>query len=413
MKGLIAASSAVTAGTPTAPVFTTPVAAPFASYVENPVSTPVVTTVASSMVPAISATIGTVQTPTVAAVENTSKIQTTCGPKLFCAGEIAENKIKFLIDTGSQVNIVSIADLSKNALKKLEPSTVELTCYDGSGIDVIGMIKTTLHLGSIKLPSTTFFVVGNTLKAILGTPTLKDMTINLKKMVMTTTEATANKVILTKEPVDNLSSSNFNIKSRRKTLSEERRWARLLQKVTIPAKTEMMVRVGLEKPVKSAITGATDTQHADGQQQILIGKSISNFTPNQSSGLIGICNISNDSMTLNAGQRMTKFTETEVAEETGKQHASFQEIMKEIRIGDCPKTTKEEIKQLLFNYHDVFASSNGPISQTDRIHYDLHTSATTPIAQQKYKTPYYLRGEMQQIIEKNIKQGLMEPCSSP
>ena len=232
-------------------------------------------------------------------------------------------------------------------------------------------------------------------------------------MVMTTTDAPANEVVLTKEPVDDLSTSNFNIKSRRKTLSKERIWARLKETAVIPAKTEKMVIIGLEQPVKSAFTGATDTLIAEGRHDILIGKSISAFTPNESSAIIRICNISDNPVTLKAGRRMTKIIETEIAEEKVKKHASFKEIMDEIKIGACSRPMKNQIEELLFNYQDIFASTDGPISRTDKMEYEIHTTTEVPIAQQKYKTPYFLRGEMKRIIEKNIEQGLMEPCSSP
>jgi hypothetical protein len=45
--------------------------------------------------------------------------------------------------------------------------------------------------------------------------------------------------------------------------------------------------------------------------------------------------------------------------------------------------------------------------------YNIDTGSAAPVASQRYKTPYYLRQELKQIINSNVKSGLLKPCSSP
>ena len=64
-------------------------------------------------------------------------------------------------------------------------------------------------------------------------------------------------------------------------------------------------------------------------------------------------------------------------------------------------------------FSDVFASDVKALSSTDQVEFDIDTGASPPVAQQKYRTPYYLRDEMRRIIDRNVSERLMEPCSSP
>ena len=68
---------------------------------------------------------------------------------------------------------------------------------------------------------------------------------------------------------------------------------------------------------------------------------------------------------------------------------------------------------LLQEFKDVFASDSTTLGKTDTVEFDIDTGTSPPVAQQKYRTPYFLRQEMRQIIDRNIENGLMEPCSSP
>ena len=87
--------------------------------------------------------------------------------------------------------------------------------------------------------------------------------------------------------------------------------------------------------------------------------------------------------------------------------------METVEIGDLPQSKRNKIEQLLRTYSDVFATDDEPLGKTDAVEFTINTGDSSPISQQKYRTPYYLRNELKRIIDKNVENGLMAECSSP
>ena len=49
---------------------------------------------------------------------------------------------------------------------------------------------------------------------------------------------------------------------------------------------------------------------------------------------------------------------------------------------------------MIKNFHDVFAGEDDYLSETSAAIYDVDTENAAPQAQQRYRTPYYIRNEM-------------------
>ena len=90
-----------------------------------------------------------------------------------------------------------------------------------------------------------------------------------------------------------------------------------------------------------------------------------------------------------------------------------QKLLQEIEIGSTSKLMQQKARNLIQEYQDVFATDDDELGQTNSAIYDINTGTAAPQAQQRYKTPYYLRSEMERIIKKNVDSGLMAPISSP
>ena len=88
-------------------------------------------------------------------------------------------------------------------------------------------------------------------------------------------------------------------------------------------------------------------------------------------------------------------------------------LKKKIRIGKSIAVYEKDILDLITEYSDVFADENEPLGKTDAVEFDVDTRSHPPVAYQKYRTPYLLRTQLKQIIDKNLQNGLMEVCSSP
>ena len=61
----------------------------------------------------------------------------------------------------------------------------------------------------------------------------------------------------------------------------------------------------------------------------------------------------------------------------------------------------------------MFATDDDNLGETNAVEYDIDTENSAPQAQQRYRTPFYLRNEMNEIIKRKISSGLILPTSSP
>ena len=93
--------------------------------------------------------------------------------------------------------------------------------------------------------------------------------------------------------------------------------------------------------------------------------------------------------------------------------AKIADIRKKVKIGTTIGHFKQRIDNLLVRYSDVFAGADEPLGETSAAEFDVDTGSSPPVAQQKYKTPYFLRNELKNIIDRNLATALMEECTSP
>ena len=332
---------------------------------------------------------------------------TNAGPKYYVDANIVGQEISMLLDTGSQVTLINESDCPADVRAKLAPPTVELNAYNGSKIDIRGVFETDICLGNIKIPKTMVYVTTKNLKPILGTPALSKLTIDFQGKHIRQNQA--------KCPIRPTSNefdlSNFNIQAK-----AERRQRELYQlysttETIIPAQTEVILTAKIQNNFKGYGLFVTEPETGSIPSTI-IAKSVSNFSPTARETIVRLCNISNDPVQIRARKPLVKTAAVEaIAAKNLDERTS--DIMKDVRIGKPGSYYKKEIKDLLSRYTDVFAAENEPLGKTDAVEFDIDTGSSPPIAQQKYKTPYFLRNELKRIIDKNIANGLMEECSSP
>ena len=86
-----------------------------------------------------------------------------------------------LVDTGSQVNIISAAECPAEILSTLAPSPFVVNAYNGSSIDILGTFKTDIKLGSIIIAEVPILVTNERFKSILGTPALERLQIDFNQ----------------------------------------------------------------------------------------------------------------------------------------------------------------------------------------------------------------------------------------
>ena len=70
-------------------------------------------------------------------------------------------------------------------------------------------------------------------------------------------------------------------------------------------------------------------------------------------------------------------------------------------------------KQDLSNYDDAFALDSSELGSTDLVTHTIDTANHPPIPQQARRTPFALRDQIDEMVQKMVMQGVIEPSQSP
>ena len=112
-----------------------------------------------------------------------NSIQSNIGPKCTVQTIFLNQPVKFLLDSGSQVNTIPQMYIPEEIMKNLKPSPYNLSGYSNSEINVFGIFETDIKINHIQIEKITFFVVDNNRTPVLGTPVFsqENITMNLFK----------------------------------------------------------------------------------------------------------------------------------------------------------------------------------------------------------------------------------------
>ena len=386
-----------------------------------------------------------------------------CGPKPTINVQILGINQLALIDSGSQVNAVYKGHLPTEVLQNLTPASHTITSFTGNQVSIAGTFVTDVQIKSIKLKKCYFYVTNEPRSTIIGTPAIKFSNIKID-IPNSCIEQNVNGGIR-RETFDKDSQNNSQID----TLSLKVKPVPPLQMevtspVTIPRRSTKWLSLSSRYPIKcQQYYASTDAFDHNLEQGILVGKSVSVLGPEKDTCIIRLCNINDHDVVIRPNQRIINLHTVEVLESTidsindstldstidstkesnldstsnsinavnavidsnidstkiestkrvSNPEIKLQKVLGDIKIGTKNRESIDKIHNIIRQNLDAFATDDEPLGCTDKAIYDIDTGNTPPTAQQRYRTPYYLRDEMQRIIQKNVNNGLMEPCSSP
>jgi len=195
--------------------------------------------------------------------------------------------------------------------------------------------------------------------------------------------------------------------------------------IIVPKRSTKFIKISSRHPVeKPAYFSTLDAFDHNMESGILVGKSLSILTPDKPNCILRLCNVNDHDVTIKPLRRIINLYAVETKEdgeiptsinqlETAGHKTKFDQVIMDVKIGTKNKDSISAVHKLIAENLDAFAIDNEPLGQTDKAVYDINTGNSPPVAQARYRTPYYLRDEMKKIIDKNVASGLMEPCSSP
>jgi len=148
-----------------------------------------------------------------------------------------------LVDSGSQVNIVSVNDCHPDVLSQLAPSPVEVSGYDGSPINIRGVFETDITIGGIKICKTQIFVTESKYKAVLGTPVLDQLVIDLPAQMLRKNGRVAK---ISKSATD-IGAWNYSLQTTQGAKSHEKFQLFATSKTTINPFTEAIIPIQIQR----------------------------------------------------------------------------------------------------------------------------------------------------------------------
>ena len=353
-----------------------------------------------------------------------SKESPECGPKPTILSDILGRKLSVLLDTGSQVNAISQNQLPEEILHKLSPSRYTISSYTGNEVDVMGTFTTDIKIGPILLKNCYFYVSRDNRKTIIGTPALKANKIIIDLAGNNIRQGDHIESLEDQTGIQiSISEINLRIFPTRPTPPLQ---MHSTKRIIIPKRSTTFITISARHPVERTAHFATlDTFDHNMEPGILVGKSLSMLSPDEPYCLLRLCNVNDHDVTINPYHRIINLHAVELMEdssntssvinqlETTSNETKFDQVIKDVKIGTNNKDSISAVRKLIYENLDAFAIDDEPLGQTDKAIYDVNTGNSPPVAQGRYRTPYYLRDEMKKIIDKNVASGLMEPCCSP
>lgn len=341
----------------------------------------------------------------------------THGKKYYVKTLVFNRNVNLLLDTGSQVNVLPKHVLNSNQLRNLKPSTLDIKSYSGNKIEVFGILTTDISMGNIKLKNVEFFVVDNLFKPILGTPALQDNNIAICFSKNTIIQNGSKIAKLSSDEHSTVKNHNLNLVAIEKKMETQILQLEIAEPIKIKPNCENIIKCTTRYSVAVAGDYAIEPESAATSLGLVFGKSVSTFSDNNQTCLLRVCNVTDTVIEIPARTRIVNAAQVSVLETNFQQPlftaTRINKILSEVKITTKNLEIKQKTEELVRNYHDVFACEKDDLGETPAAEYDIDTGVAPPQAQQRYRTPYYLRDEMHKIITKNVQSGLMSPCSSP
>ena len=88
-------------------------------------------------------------------------------------------------------------------------------------------------------------------------------------------------------------------------------------------------------------------------------------------------------------------------------------LLLNVNFGKLSEVEAQKLKDLVIEYHDVFALDDSELGCTNILTHSIDTGDSHPIRQQPYRTPMVRREKMAGMIDEMQAQGVVRPSSSP
>ena len=339
---------------------------------------------------------------------------------MFIPGTVEGVAVEWLVDTGCSTTILStkkFMEIQPAARPELSPYVGTLLSADDTPLQVYGRAEVNLHLQGkdVRHP---VIVADISNQGLLGLEFLQAGGLAIDFATQSITWGG--------RPVE----------SHSRHITEQANRVMVAEDVVIPAGTRTVVPGMSTRPLATGDYMMEPLEKSPGDQPLLVGRVLVRGRGN--SVPVEVLNPTEEDVSLKKythvgeaqrlmeakvtsleGERVRGVRPGGTMEEPGRrpvvQGTLPQELMALVSKAEAAVDDSERAKlsQLLMENQDVFATQGQPLGRTDLVQHDIQTGEAAPIKQHVRRPPIHQREAAQEEVDKMLKQGIIEPSSSP
>ena len=326
-----------------------------------------------------------------------------CNSVVFVQSKIDTHRVPFLVDTGSDVTMIST--LVYNALgrnrQELEPPLVRYRAANGEALDVLGFCSLTIGIGNGSY-NQRVLVADMAESAILGVDFLYD-----KKAVV---DVFSNTLRIGDEYVK-LTRDNQSVRSCRVIATQD---------FVIPPESDSILGGFVKQrgvPLSEGIVEPLKGHLRSGP--IILGKAL--VKCNEGRVPVRVLNCGKEPLTVFKGTNLglmcpVQCCVTDVGSSSDKDDSEVDELLAELikeTRGAVSKDQGDIVEKFLLRNQKVFMKSDKKLGKCIQYLHDIDTGDAHPIRQRAYRLPVFKREEVDRQVREMLDQGIVTPSASP
>ena len=324
--------------------------------------------------------------------------------------EVNGRIFKACLDSGSGVTLMSEVAWKSLGQAVLEPVRARrIKAVNGQGLETLGTMRVRIKVGSIDTETDVLVVAGVVEDFLLGTDFLRDhkcvMDFSTGKLSAAGVEIPMSEPARMVEPI-----------VRRVTLTRD---------VTIPGRTEMVVNGQVQCEHVHCTDMPMMLEPGCKRNDIRIARTL--VSGSQGTFPLRVANFSSRPVKLFTNSSLGTLLDVDVAV-----HDSTEEVCGTVTTGgdehlrkdfealfDFSESTldeedERELRDLLFKYRDVFATSKNDLGRTSMVKHTIQTDSNAqPVRRPPYRLPGHYKQEVQGMLGSMLDSGVVAPSNSP
>ena len=327
---------------------------------------------------------------------------------LYVNGSVEGQKVRFLVDTGAEVSVISQETLQRlptTLRQQFESSKRKLVTASGEEVEALGPVLCSISVQN-RTVTDTIYAAPFPEAAIMGMTTL----------VALGCQVTVAGVDVVKASTSTAVRSLCTPRVHRVTAVSD---------VTIPAQSKMLLVSQIHGRVKPDVTYLVEP---DGSESLPPNMIVARTLVKPESGrcLVQVCNLSTENIKLKQGSNVGAASQGfvahsgEVSESQTTVNGSqpLPEHLQALDDETCDRenlseTVKAGLRALLCKHSPLFAESDDDRDRTHLVQHDIQTGEAGPIRQPPRRVPEAQKEIMEEEVAKMFWQGVDDPGQSP